>query len=41
MPITVANAITLTLALAVLLMKLRYGQPAAPDQDETPRQRGD
>ena len=40
-PITVANAITLTLALAVLLMKLRYGQSAAPDQDETPRQRGD
>ncbi len=28
-PITVANAITLALALAVLVMKLRYGRSAA------------
>ncbi len=44
MPITVAHAIPLTLALAVLLMKLRYGQSAAaadPGQDETSRKRGD
>lgn len=26
-PVTVANVITLTLALAILAMKLRYGQP--------------
>ena len=26
-PITLANAVTLTLALAILVMKLRYGRP--------------
>ena len=32
-PIVLANAITLVLALAILAMKLRYGQPpASPDR---------
>lgn len=38
LPITLANAVTLSLATAVLVMKLRYGgnTPARPD-DERPR----
>lgn len=35
-PVTFANAITLALALAVLVMKLRYGNDAET-QDHTPR----
>ncbi len=31
LPITLANAITLALALAVLVMKLRYGAGLAPE----------
>ena len=34
-PVVVANAITLVLALAILVMKLRYG--GAPDTSDTQR----
>jgi MtN3 and saliva related transmembrane protein len=33
MPIVVANAITLSLALSILTMKLRYHEDAAPGSD--------
>lgn len=31
-PVVLANAVTLALALSILLMKLRYGRAAAPQE---------